>query len=103
VVKNAGFDASSHDVKALIHVLEDFPRDELFQSDLDTLTGVVHGIVRLQERQRIALFLRRDPYERYVSAMVYLPRERLNSGLRRAFDAYWRGRSMGRFVRSIPM
>ena len=77
MVKNAGFDASSHDVKALIHVLEDFPRDELFQSDLDTLTGVVHGIVRLQER--------------------------LNSGLRRAFDAYWRGRSMGRFVLSIPM
>ncbi len=86
VVENSGFDATSHDGKALIHVLEDYPRDELFQSDLDTLTDVVHGIVRLQERQRIALFLRRDPYERHVSALVFLPRERLNSGLRRAFE-----------------
>lgn len=87
VVENSGFSAGSHDGKALIHVLEDFPRDELFQSDLDTLTHVAHGIVRLQERQRIALFLRRDPYERYVSAMVYLPRERLNTSLRRGFEA----------------
>ena len=86
VVKNSGFDAGSHDGKALMHVLEDFPRDELFQSDLDTLTNVAHGIVRLQERQRIALFLRRDPYERYVAAMVYLPRERLNTNLRGAYD-----------------
>jgi glutamate dehydrogenase len=87
VVENSGFDAGSHDGKALMHVLEDYSRDELFQSDLDALTDVAHGIVRLQERQRIALFLRRDPYERYVSAMVYLPRERLNTGLRQNFEA----------------
>ncbi len=87
VVGNSGFDAGSHDGKALIHVLEDYPRDELFQSDLEALTDVAHGIVRLQERQRTALFLRRDPYERYVSAMIYLPRERLNTGLRRNFEA----------------
>ncbi len=86
VVESSGFDSGSHDGKALIHVLEDYPRDELFQSDLNALTDVAHGIVRLQERQRIALFLRRDPYERYVSAMVYLPRERLNSGLRSSFE-----------------
>lgn len=87
VVKNSGFDAGSHDGKALIHVLEDYPRDELFQSDLAALTDVAYSVVRLQERQRIALFLRRDPYERYVSAMVYLPRERLNTGLRGEFEA----------------
>ena len=100
VVEMSGFDEGSHDGKALTHVLEDYPRDELFQSDLDMLSDVAHGIVRLQERQRIALFLRRDPYERYVSAMVFLPRERLNSSLRAAFDDIL-GRAFNGSVRAV--
>jgi glutamate dehydrogenase len=86
VVRNAGFDPRGHDGKALMHVLEEYPRDELFQSSVEQLTGVARAIVQLQERQRIALFLRRDPYERYISAMVYLPRERMNTTLRLAFE-----------------
>jgi len=86
VVRNAGFDAGSHDGKALNHMNEEYPRNTLFQSTQEELTEIAQGIVRLQERQRIALFLRRDPYERYISALIYLPRERLNTRLRRAFD-----------------
>ena len=86
VLKQSGFDPAGHDGKALMHVLEDYPRDELFQTPLADLEDITRGIVHLQERQRIALFLRPDPYERYISAIVYLPRDRLDTALQRAFE-----------------
>ena len=69
-----------------MHILETYPRDELFQIDGETLTEIALGIVHLQERQRIALFLRRDPFERFISALVYVPRERFNTQLRKLFE-----------------
>ncbi|MCC7045645.1 MAG: NAD-glutamate dehydrogenase [Alphaproteobacteria bacterium] len=82
VLKNAGFAPQSHDGKALAHILDSFPRDELFQSTAAELSDTARGILHLQERQRIALFVRRDALERYVSALIYVPRDRLNTDLR---------------------
>jgi glutamate dehydrogenase len=81
-IAQAGFDSASHDGKALIHILDTFPRDELFQMSPDELFETALGILHLQERQRIALFTRRDPFERFVSCLVYLPRDRLTTELR---------------------
>ncbi len=81
-IGRAGFDPASHDGKALIHILDSFPRDELFQMSPDELFETALGILHLQERQRIALFTRRDPFERFVSCLVYLPRDRLTTELR---------------------
>ncbi|HZT50595.1 MAG TPA: NAD-glutamate dehydrogenase [Stellaceae bacterium] len=81
----AGFDPASHDGKALMHILETYPRDELFQVSDDELLEIALGILGLQERQRVALFTRRDPFERFVSAFVYVPRERYNTELRQRF------------------
>ncbi len=81
-IAHAGFDPSSHDGKALLHILEGFPRDELFQMSSDELFETALGILHLQERQRIALFTRRDPFERFVSCLVFLPRDRLSTELR---------------------
>ncbi|MEM9684174.1 MAG: NAD-glutamate dehydrogenase domain-containing protein, partial [Pseudomonadota bacterium] len=86
VMERTGFDPRSHSGKALMHVLEHFPRDELFQIDPEQLAEMAMGIVGLHERQRIALFVRHDPFERFVSAFVYVPRERYNSALRRSFE-----------------
>jgi len=86
VMDRAGFDPQSHSGKALMHVLEHFPRDELFQVDAEQLSEMAVGIVSLHERQRIALFVRHDPFERFVSAFIYVPRERYNASLRRAFQ-----------------
>ena len=85
VIGQAEFPPASHDGKALAHVLETFPRDELFQSSDDELFANAMGILHLQERQRTALFIRRDPFERFVTALIYVPRERYNSGLRKKF------------------
>jgi glutamate dehydrogenase len=83
-VARAGFPPDSHDGKALVHILETFPRDELFQISEDRLFEMSMGILQLQERQRIALFVRRDPFERFVSCLVYVPRDRYNTELRLA-------------------
>ena len=85
VMGRAGFPEGSHDYKALAHILTGYPRDELLQIDEDTLSDNAIGILQLQERQRIALFLRRDGFGRYLSALVYVPRDRYTSQLRARF------------------
>lgn len=87
VAKRAGFSSQSHDGKALAHILESYPRDELFQTDVDELLETSLGILNLQDRQRVALFVRRDPYERFVSCFVYLPRDWQTTELRQRIQA----------------
>ncbi|UCH74953.1 MAG: NAD-glutamate dehydrogenase [Rhodospirillales bacterium] len=82
LIRRADYDPASHAGKALVHILDSYPRDELFQTGLDDLYDITRGIVQLQERQRTALFLRRDPFERFISAFVFVPRDRYNTRLR---------------------
>src|SRR3546814_10553002 len=69
VVKLSGFSPRSHDGKALLHILENYPRDELFQISVEDLHQIAVGVLNLQERHRTALFVRRDPFERFVSCI----------------------------------
>ncbi len=85
VLRIAGYPEKSHDAKALEHALETFPRDELYQIGVDDLARIAGGILNLQERQRTALFVRRDPFERFVSCFIYVPRDRYDTALRRKF------------------
>ena len=82
VMKSAGVVPDSHAAKALQAILDAYPRDELFQIDVATLTEHAMGILRLQERQRTRVFLRRDPFGRFISAQVFVARERFNTELR---------------------
>jgi len=86
MVGRAGFEMGSHDGKALLHILETFPRDELFQVNDDELFATGLGILHLQERHRTALFVRRDNFERFVSCIVYVPRDRHDTALRLRFS-----------------
>ncbi len=72
----AGLKPHSHDDKALVDILEDFPRDEFFQITDADLYEIARGILLLQERQRVALFARTDVFKRFVSCYVFAPRER---------------------------
>jgi glutamate dehydrogenase len=85
IIERSGLSPTSHDGKTLLFILDTFPRDELFQTDENWLFETVTGILNLQERQRIAVFVRRDPLERFVSCFVYVPRERYDSQLRSRF------------------
>ncbi len=79
VVQRAGFPPASHDRKALEEVLESFPRDSLFQMETEELFSVAIGILGLGERQRLRLFMWRDPLERFVECLVLIPRDRFNT------------------------
>jgi len=82
VLERSGFLPSSHDQKALVNILENFPRDELFQTSDDDLFDTTLGILRLQEKPAPKAFVRADQYERFVSVLVFIPREIHDTGLR---------------------
>jgi glutamate dehydrogenase len=87
VMKKSGLAPQSHSGKALRHILETLPRDELFQSGEEELFKTAMGILGLQERIRTKLFLRRDRYGRFYSALVYIPRDRFDSDVRQRIEA----------------
>ncbi len=82
VMETSGLPSSSHSGKALRHIIETLPRDELFQSSAEELYRTAMGILALQERVRTRLFLRHDRYGRFYSALVYIPRDRFNTDVR---------------------
>ncbi|MET7329343.1 NAD-glutamate dehydrogenase [Nonomuraea sp. NPDC005650] len=82
VLDKAGLAPDSHDGKDLIEILETFPRDELFQTSIDQLLPIALGVLRLRERKQVKLFLRRDDYGRYISCLIYLPRDRYTTKVR---------------------
>lgn len=82
VLRSAGFPPDSHSGKDLVGILETYPRDELFQIEIPDLAATATGIQRLQERRRTRLFLRPDIYGRFMSAVVYLPRDRYTTNVR---------------------
>jgi glutamate dehydrogenase len=82
VAQHFEFAPDSHDGKTLQHILETFPRDELFQASLPELIRSVTGIFGLQERPRVRFLARRDPFRRFYSCLVYVPREKYNTEVR---------------------
>ncbi|MCK5545878.1 MAG: NAD-glutamate dehydrogenase [Rhodospirillaceae bacterium] len=72
----------SHDGKALSNILETYPRDELFQISDERLLEISLGVLRLQDRQKVALFIRHDDFQRFVSCLVYVPRDNYSTDLR---------------------
>ena len=88
ILRRSGLDPHSHDGKALLAILEAYPRDELFQIDEDTLYDHALGILQLQERRRVALFARRDAVGRFATCLVFAPRERFDAALSDRFAAH---------------
>jgi glutamate dehydrogenase len=87
VIARAGLAPGGHAHKALANILENYPRDELFQITEDDLLHTAMGILHLGERQRFRLFIRRDPFERFLSCLIYAPRENYTTELRQKWQA----------------
>ncbi len=82
----AGYPRGGHDEKRLLNILEDYPRDELLQVDVDDLYDTVIAIAGLQERRRVRLFARAELFGRFVTCMVYIPRDRYTTATRTAIE-----------------
>jgi len=87
LLEQAGFEPRGHDGKALLDVLETYPRDELFQTSVAELLPIVSQVVHSRDRRQLRLFLRRDRYGRFFSCLVYLPRDRYNTTVRERIAA----------------
>jgi glutamate dehydrogenase len=86
VIHRAGFPLHSYSGQRMLEVIQNYPRTELFSVDTDTLYQTVTGVIALAERRRLRLFLRRDPYGRFYSCLVYLPRDRYTTTSRLAMQ-----------------
>ncbi len=102
VEARAGFDPGSHSGKALANVLEHYPRDELFQIDDDSLYRFALAILQLDERPRVRVLARRDRFDRFVSVLVFVPRERYDSHIRVKIGDYLSRALIGRVSAFYP-
>ena len=82
VRERAGFLPGSHDASQLQQVLATLPRDELMQFSADELYETALGIVDLRDRRTVSLFVRREPYGRWLSCLVLVPRDRFSTDVR---------------------
>ena len=87
VQAKAGLAPGGHSWKSLENIIDNFPRDELFQIAEDELADTALGILHLAERQRFRLFVRRDQFERFVACLIYAPRENFNTDLRKKWQS----------------
>jgi glutamate dehydrogenase len=86
VLENSKLSPNGHSAKELIDVLSTMPRDDLFQASTQELTDLVISILHIQQRPRIRLFARRDAFGRFISCLVYVPREKFTTELRQAIQ-----------------
>ncbi|MFD4469473.1 NAD-glutamate dehydrogenase [Rhodococcus sp. NPDC058505] len=87
VIARAGFDLHSFSGQAMLEVIQSLPRTELFSVDADTLFDTVTAVLAIGVRRQARLFLRDDHDGRFVSALVYLPRDRYNTRSRLAMQS----------------
>ncbi|MHB1067423.1 MAG: NAD-glutamate dehydrogenase, partial [Candidatus Nanopelagicales bacterium] len=87
VLRELDFVVGSHNAKDLLQFLETYPRDELFQVHDDLLARIAASVLHLQERRHTKLYLRPDDYGRFMSCLVYLPRDRYTTPVRRRIEA----------------
>ncbi|HWA02417.1 MAG TPA: NAD-glutamate dehydrogenase [Rhizomicrobium sp.] len=102
VKARAGLAPNSHDGKALAHILDTYPRDELFQISEGELYDTALGILRLGERPKVKIFVRFDRFDRFVSVMVYVPRDRYDTAAREKIHAILARAFNGRTSASTP-
>jgi glutamate dehydrogenase len=86
ILQRSGLAPVSHDGKNLLRVIEGFPRDELFQSDTETLFHTIMGVARINERRVVRLFMRNDPFGKFANCVVYVPRDIYNTRVRQKIE-----------------
>jgi glutamate dehydrogenase len=86
IMHSSLFNPRSHAGKVLLNILETLPRDDLIQASEQELLEMSMGIFYMQERSQIRMFARMDVYHRFISCLVYVPKDRFNTELRKAME-----------------
>jgi len=88
ICEAADVETGTHAQKAIVNILETYPRDELLHSPINELAKIVSGIFQMQERGISRMFTRKDVFGRFISCMTYVPREKYNTALRKQTQGY---------------
>lgn len=83
ILQASSFEPGSHPWRVLSNIIENFPRDELFQATEQEMLNMGMGVVQIQDRDKLKVFVRRDPFGRFFSCVVYVSRERYSTEYRR--------------------
>ncbi len=102
VAKTIGFDPASYSGRSLLNVLDAYPRDELFQIDAATLESFALAILQLTERPRIRALARVDEFDRFVSILVFIPKDRYDTRVRRRVGEFLASIYQGRISAAYP-
>jgi glutamate dehydrogenase len=89
VIEKSGYDTDSHSGRVLLNVLESYPRDEMFQLEVDTLFSFAMAVMQLNERPRVRVLPRLDKFDRFVSILTFVPRERFTTEIRMRVGEYF--------------
>ena len=87
IVSNTAFDSNSHDAKQLQRIISVYPRGELFQITAKELYDISIGILHIRERPKVKLFVRTDVFGRFVTCIIYAPRENYSTEMRKKFQS----------------
>lgn len=85
-IERAGFDLNSFSGQAMLEVVQSFPRTELFSIDTDAILETMTAVLNIGLRRQVRLFMREDGFKRFVSCLVYLPRDRYTTRVRLAMQ-----------------
>ena len=102
MIRKSGLNPLDHSGKALINVLESYPRDELFQISTPLLRKHAEAILALVERPRVRALVRVDRFDRFVSVLVFVPRDRYDSTVREKIGLYLKTVFDGRLSAFYP-
>jgi glutamate dehydrogenase len=102
VMRRSGQAAGSHTGKALMYALDNYPRDELFQIPVNDLIEFASVIAALPDRPRVRVLPRIDPFDNFVSVLLFAPRDRYDSNLRARVGAYLAEQYDGRVSAYYP-
>ena len=83
VIEASGAAKGTYTAKALSNIMEAWPRDELIQTNSETLAPTMLGVLQLIGRPRVRVFARYDRFKRFVSVVTFVPREAYDTNLRR--------------------
>jgi glutamate dehydrogenase len=103
VIAGAGFVAGSHNDKRFRNIVENYPRDELFQIEEADLLRIALGVQHLMDRPRAKIFVRRDRFDRFLSVLVFVPRDRYNTTVRAHIGTLLAEAYQGRLSAFYPM
>ncbi|MCZ2327874.1 NAD-glutamate dehydrogenase [Bartonella sp. F02] len=103
IIQHLGYNRADYSGKALVSVLETYPRDEMFRSNVDTLTENAKLILQLDERPRLRVLAHTDPFGRFVSILVYVPRDQYSGKIREKIGEHLADIYKGNFVESYPL